>query len=405
MALAWRFGVSGEVDAYLFVINLVNWSVLVWFSVLTVVLIPLEARLRRQSPRELRPFRRQLLGFAIAVGIALVALGELAMPRLLTSSVLGMPVATVQRAQLMAPTLAWIALPGILAGLFSAWLMSSGRNINTLCEGVPARVLFCALIVGKGTEVLVVGTVLGVVLQLLCLVWLSIRADGLVAPQLGFNSEAWGLFVRGFGLMLAGQLILGVTTLVDQFFAARLGVGAISSLGYASRLLTLLTGLATVAVTRATLPVLSRTAGDSRARRIAFHWAGLLALAGLILMAMGWLLAPWAVRLLYEHGTFSSGDTTVVTTLLRFGLLQLPFYFAALPLVSLHSSRGAYGILMLCCASGLVVKLAALWVLFDRFGVRALLISAAVMYLANLLLMMAVGAGSGARRALCMPGR
>ena len=35
MAIAYRYGVSAEVDAYLFVFNLVNWPVGVWFSVLT----------------------------------------------------------------------------------------------------------------------------------------------------------------------------------------------------------------------------------------------------------------------------------------------------------------------------------------------------------------------------------
>ena len=39
VAIAWRYGVSEEVDAYLLVLNLVSWPVGVWFSVLTVVLV------------------------------------------------------------------------------------------------------------------------------------------------------------------------------------------------------------------------------------------------------------------------------------------------------------------------------------------------------------------------------
>ena len=46
MAVAWRYGVSATVDAYVFVFNLINMPVSIWFSVLTVVLIPIIAKYR-----------------------------------------------------------------------------------------------------------------------------------------------------------------------------------------------------------------------------------------------------------------------------------------------------------------------------------------------------------------------
>lgn len=59
MTIAWRYGVSETVDAYVFVLNLVSWPVSVWFSVLTVVMTPLIVRLgpRHERKREPRPAR------------------------------------------------------------------------------------------------------------------------------------------------------------------------------------------------------------------------------------------------------------------------------------------------------------------------------------------------------------
>src|SRR4051812_7345428 len=71
IAVAYRYGLSEELDAYLFVFNLVTWPVAVWFSVLTVVLVPLEARVRQQSPADLPYFRSQLLGLALIVAAIL----------------------------------------------------------------------------------------------------------------------------------------------------------------------------------------------------------------------------------------------------------------------------------------------------------------------------------------------
>ena len=66
MAVAWRYGVSEVVDAYLFIFNLLNWPVVVWFSVLSVVFIPLAATIRERSPKDLHRFRSELLGLSCA---------------------------------------------------------------------------------------------------------------------------------------------------------------------------------------------------------------------------------------------------------------------------------------------------------------------------------------------------
>ena len=83
VAIAYRYGVSAEVDAYLFVYNLVNWPVSVWFSVLTLVLVPLVARITQGAPADLPRFRSELLGLAFLLGLALALLNWLGLPLLL----------------------------------------------------------------------------------------------------------------------------------------------------------------------------------------------------------------------------------------------------------------------------------------------------------------------------------
>src|SRR5215475_3724216 len=80
MAIAYRYGVSVEVDAYLFVFNLVNWPVGVWFSVLTAVLVPLAARIRQGAAAELPRFRAELLGLTLLLGVTLWFMAWLGVP-------------------------------------------------------------------------------------------------------------------------------------------------------------------------------------------------------------------------------------------------------------------------------------------------------------------------------------
>jgi peptidoglycan biosynthesis protein MviN/MurJ (putative lipid II flippase) len=389
VAVAWRYGVSAEVDAYLFVFNLVNWPLSIWFSVLTVVLIPMAARMRQESPTGLRHFQGELLGSTLLLGAALAVLGLVGLPPLLASSWVGLPPRTAELAIRMVPVLAWVVVPGLLAGLYSIWMMSAGGNANTLLEGLPALGILIGVLLTGGIEPLIWGTLAGTLAQL-AFVAAPMRAPSeRHQPMLSLSSPHWPPFWQAFGVMMLGQGILSLTTLVDQFFAARLGEGAISSLGFASRIIALIVGIVATAVTRSMLPVFSRTgaSGVRDVRTLALRWAGMMALVGVAAVAIGWLLAPWTVRILFQRGTFTADDTARVAALLRYGLVQLPFYFYSLVLVSMHASLGRYKLLMLSGLVGLGAKTIASFLLLPAYGVGGLMLAQAAVYASNTLLL------------------
>jgi putative peptidoglycan lipid II flippase len=394
IAVAWRFGVSAQVDAYLFVFNLVSWPVAVWFGTLTIIVIPLEARLRQDSLHRLKIFRAELLGITVLIGMALVLISRIGLTWIVKQPSVGLPPETMSLALNIIPRLSWLAFPGMLIGLMSTWMMSDGRYANTLFEGIPAICILITVCLFSSIQAMVWATLAGTILQLLVLNQ-SRRHAG---TSFRLSSSAWIPFWHGFGVMILGQALMAVTTLVDQVFAIGLGEGAVSSLGYAGRVLSLANGIVATAVARATLPVFSRSsaAGVSDARRLARRWSGIMGLLGLLAVLLGWFLAPAVVRILFQRGTFSSSDTQYVSTLLRYGLFQLPFYFASLVYVSLHSSRGSYTVLVASGVLGLIVKTVLVICLIGRLGARALMISTACMYAGNMIwLLLARGRNKG----------
>lgn len=192
--------------------------------------------------------------------------------------------------------------------------------------------------------------------------------------------------------MLAGQALMSFTGIVDQFFAARLGPGAIATLSYANRVLTLIVGVGAMAVSRATLPVFSRS--QARGSQVVFsaaiYWATMLFVLGMFTMAIAWWLAPFGVRLLFERGAFTAKETGVVVEIFRYGLTQLPFYFAGIVLVSLLSSLGRYGVIAAVAGANLAVKFLALVVLTPLLGVTGVMLSNTIMYAATLALLLLV---------------
>jgi peptidoglycan biosynthesis protein MviN/MurJ (putative lipid II flippase) len=119
MTIAYRYGVGPEVDAYLFTFNLVNWPIGVWFSVVTVVLLPLAARIQRQAPEQLPQFRSEMLGMALLLGLGLTAFAALGLPLLLNSGWTGLSGDSLVYAASMTSPLALLSLLGVLVGLLS----------------------------------------------------------------------------------------------------------------------------------------------------------------------------------------------------------------------------------------------------------------------------------------------
>lgn len=383
MTIAWRYGVSATVDAYVFVFNLVNWPVSIWFSILTVVLVPLIARLNNSNPQELPRFRSELLGLTLLFGLTLGVAMWFGLPFLLSAGWLGLSVTAQAEALSMVSGLALVVPLGVVISLLSAGLLAVGRHRNTLFEAIPALTLLVCLLLPSDwmPEPLLWGTVAGFALHMAALAVPLHRRGELQAPTFHQRSPEWRFFWGSIGVMAVGQVLMSFTNLIDQLFAVGLGEGALSTLSYANRILTLILGMIAMAIGRSTLPVFSamQTGSPAMVSRIALQWAMLMFLVGLVVLVVGWVLAPWMVSVLFERGAFNQRDTYSVAQVLSAGFIQLPFYAAGLVFVSCLGAMRKYAAIATIAATNLVVKSTFNYLFLDLYGIVGLMYAAGVM--------------------------
>jgi peptidoglycan biosynthesis protein MviN/MurJ (putative lipid II flippase) len=330
-----------------------------------------------------------LLGAAIAIGVGLALLMAVALPAVIKAPWVGLPTHT---AALAADTVFGMALLlplGMMASVLSIWMLSAGMHANTLLEGVPALAIAGAVLIGDGgVAPLVWGTVGGAVLHLVSLALPLAKRGEIRWPHFSFSSPAWQWFRQGFAVMLIGNALMSLATIVDLLFSVHLATGAVSTLGYANRVLALILGLGGTAISRATLPVFSNVnyAGhsavdsDNAIHKAATRWISIMFVLGTAAMLAVWWLAPTIIKLLFERGAFNSANTAEVAEVLQYGAVQLPFYFAALVLVSSLVSRGLHLAVAIGAGLNLIVKAAANYLLVPEFGVNGLMIATSVMY-------------------------
>lgn len=387
MAVAYRYGVSDAVDAYQFTLTMASWLPVTIVGALSVVLIPVLVRSRRENRAARALFLGQLQGWVIMLGVVLAVLSYVAWPLLLQLAGQGLDPRTQHMSSQLMLAFAPAALLTLMTGISAARLRAHERHINTLLDSVPAVVILIWVLLAATVDdigPLLWGTLVGYVIQSAWLLWLASRADGMWGrPRLGFSAHQWPDLVKAAGVMLVGQIAMSFVGPIDQYTAANLGANANATLGFAARLLSLVLGLGAASVGRAALPVLAdvQSRGDAaHARSVALKWSVWMLGAGAVAAAVGWLLAPWGVALLFERGAFTVQDTLAVAHVLRWGLMQLPFYFGVLILVQLLASQNRYRIMAGIAVANFAIKAVMNMVLAPVMGTAGIMLATSCMY-------------------------
>jgi peptidoglycan biosynthesis protein MviN/MurJ (putative lipid II flippase) len=166
---------------------------------------------------------------------------------------------------------------------------------------------------------------------------------------------------------------------LDQFFAVRMGEGVLAGYSYAQRIIALVLGLTATVIGRAMLPVFSSVSDIRTSFVMAARWAWRLAGLGLLGALVLFLIAEWAVMLLFQRGAFIANDTREVAQILRMLALQLPFYLFAMVLVQWLGAAGKAAWLLLGAIAGFLGKLSGVLLWYEH-GALGLAASTGLMY-------------------------
>lgn len=386
MAVAYRYGISNVVDAYQLAFTVVTWLPGTLLSVMAMVVIPVLVRLRKQDAADRTLFLEEMHGTVLMLGGVFMLLSIFLGPQVLAYLAVNLSDETQQMARNLIFGMAPVALLTLTIGVYAARLQAQEKQVNTLLESVPAAAILSFVLFWPAEFAiapLLCGVLCGYAVQTVWLSYLAHQADGQTSkPHWSWRSPHWPEVYQAVGVMAVGQYIMSFITPIDQYFAAQLGDNAIATLSYANRILALLLGLGSMAIARATLPVLSGIAASGdlyRVRSVALKWSGLMLVVGIVVMVIGWFAAHRIIQLLFERGAFTAENTTAVASVLRWGLVQVPFSFAALVLVQLLASLGFYWIISLIATTNLATKLLMNFLLTPIMGVSGIALGFGIM--------------------------
>ncbi len=258
----------------------------------------------------------------------------------------------------------------------------SGNEVSTDPAGAARAIVGMAI-----------GTLIGGVMQWLIQVP-SLRAVGYRwQPVLAFRDEGVRQVVRLMTPAIIGVAAVQVNVFVNTKFASGLGVGPVSWLNYAFRLMQFPIGVFGVAISTATLPVASRAAARDNLAEFRRTISSSLRLTFLLTIpsAVGLIvLSRPIIGLIYERGPFRASDTEQAAVALQFYALGLTAYSAIRVLAPAFYALNETRIPMVASVLSILTNYVVASLSINQFGLghRGLAMSVSVVAIANFTLLL-----------------
>lgn len=239
--------------------------------------------------------------------------------------------------RVMFPYIAFMSLVALAAGVLQTWKRFAVPAVTPVLLNLSvmgAAWLLAPWLQRRGIEpiyALAVGVMFGGVLQL-AVQWPALRAIGSL-PSIGLGWRALqrslrhpgvGRVLRQMAPALLGVSVAQLSLLINTQIASHVGVGAVSWLTYADRLMEFPTALLGVALGVVLLPQLSaaQASGDHATYSSHLDWGLRLVLLLALPCAVALLVFPTPmVSVLYHYGQFSERDVQqTVRALMGYGV-------------------------------------------------------------------------------------
>ena len=304
---------------------------------------------------------------------------------------------TVVLARVMYPFILLVSLAALAMGMLNAKnvfgvpaLASSFFNIGSIIGGVFFGWWIDPSFGTRALVGLAIGTLIGGFLQLAVQIPSLFRIGFVLRPDFRWRDEGVRKVLQLMGPAVVAASAVQVNVLINTIFASHLEDGAVSWLNIAFRLMQLPLGIFGVAVATVTLPLVSRSMalGDTSQFRSALAHALRLVMLLTIPSAIGLIiLADPIIRLIYEHGRFTTFATQQTAGALQCYAIGLVAYSADKVLVPAFYALDKRYLPMLVSFSSIVVNSCLSWFLaFNlQLGHRGLALSTSMVAITNFL--------------------
>jgi putative peptidoglycan lipid II flippase len=380
LIIAYQFGRADALDAYVIAYALPAFLINVIASVYGSAFVPvfLRAWTQRGQAQAQQLLSGALLGNLIVLILVCVALWGLGMPLMkalgsgFTSEKLTL---THQLFTLFVPAILLGGLVATVAAVLNANEKFYAPALSPLFTSVAITVALFLFSKAWGVYALVIGTLLGLCLELIYLARKAAQLNWRLRPGWQWNSQDRQQLMSQFAPLAGGALLMSSLDLVDNSMASMLSPGSVSVLSYGTRISLAVIGLSSVALGTVVLPRFSRLAAAEEwqeIKKILQTYNRLIVMVSAPVVTAMVVFSDDLVAIIYQRGAFTTDDTRLVSQVQMMYVLQMPFYLMGILGGRVISAGGKNQWLMVIAAVSVVLNIVGNYALMNVFGVAGI---------------------------------
>ncbi len=384
LLIAAIFGTGDDLDAFFIAFMVPSFAITVIAGSFSSAMVPAYIRVMQQQGRaEAQELLSRVMVLAAVLLCGATAVAIVVVPYLFPVLASGFSDTKI----LLTRDLFFVLLPVIavkgMAVIYASILHAHKRF--TLVAAAPVSVPVSSVLVilvwaDDSTRIfaIAVGTVAGMLGELVVVAWGVRRQAVDIVPRLSGRSAGSGQVIAQYLPMVAGALLLGGTTFVDQSMAASLAPGSVASLNYGGRLVAVVIHVLAGGLGTAVLPFFSSLVDGedwSELRRLLSYYTRRIFFATPVLTGLVCLLSHAIVSTFLERGMFDSGDSRLVGRIQAAYAVQIPFYICGTMFVRLASALVKNQVLMIAASISLASNVVLNLIFMELWGVVGIALS------------------------------
>jgi|SRR6185369_13672906 len=396
--VAAKFGLSDSLDAFLlaFTINLFITNVIT--GALNASVIPIYIRVKERDGKiAAENLICNCMGWSLLTLSGITVVMYFTAPSFLPALASGFDKNKIELTlNIFIHLLPMILLYGIKA-IWSSILNAGYRfalvAVTPILTPLTTAILLLAVTKNVGTDVLVIGTILGAILENIILGTELKRRGASLLPKWHRIDHDMVSVAKQFLPMVSATVLMCSTTVVDQAMAAMLGPGSVSALNYGYKVVGMIIGLATSALGTAVIPFFSSMVAKNNwleINNIIKRYLVIIFVVTIPITIVLCFMSKGITHLLFERGTFTSSDTTIVSNVQIYFALQIPFFIACILIVKLISSMLLNYVLLIGNVVSVIVNVVLNYVFMRKYGVGGIALSTSFVYIISFIFLFSV---------------
>ena len=390
LVAAW-FGTGGALDAFVIAFTVPSYIINVVAGSFNAALIPVHVDVcENEGPAAAQRLFSGVaalnLALLLAVTLCLAFLGPMILPFLCSGFGSEKMMLTERLFYLLLPA---VVISGLLTNCES--VLNAGERFWMAAFApiiLPVTTIAFLSLLGAhcGINALAIGTIAGLLLQLLVLGCALTKRGINPLPHWHGLNVAMKRVISQFLPLVGAAALMCSTLLIDQAMAALLVPGSVAALSYGNKLVALVLTVGTVALGTAVLPYFSKmvaTANWSGLKHTLMTYTCIVLLVAVAITCIGLWFSKPLVSLLFQRGNFTAADVQLVSSIQSMYMLQVPFYALGILFVRMISSLQVNHVLLWNTILGFTVNIVLDYLLMRVMGVAGIALSTSLTYAAT----------------------